>query len=161
MSAPAARAERLSLPIRRRVRARIAHQLAIRTGSPKLIARRSAAATRGREADISIPRVLSSQPQKACNHEYHDDYANDVKHFDPPTRSATSPAASDHIGIPSVADPNYPAQVAAQPTSMAQRARPMTLPAPRRTTEKRKTSGRGMWVVSEPTAAALLIICSS
>src|ERR1700682_4490395 len=81
MSAPAARAERLSLPIRRRVRARIAHQLAIRTGSPKLIARRSAAATRGREADISIPRVLSSQPQKACNHQYHDDNANDVKHF--------------------------------------------------------------------------------
>jgi hypothetical protein len=115
MSAPAARAERLSLPIRRRVRTRIAHQLAIRTGPPKLIARRSAAPTRGREADIGIPRALSAQPQKACNHEYHDDYANDVKHFDPPTRSVTLPAASDHIGIPGVGGRlgNYPAQVAA------------------------------------------------
>src|ERR1700737_1188716 len=115
MSAPAARAERLSLPIRRRVRTRIAPQLAIQTGPPKLIARRSAAPTGAREADIGIPRALSSQPQKACNHQYHDDYANDVKHFDPPTRSVTLPAASDHIGIPGVGGRlgNYPAQAAA------------------------------------------------
>ena len=110
MSAPAVKAERLSLPIRRRVRARIAHQLAIRTGPPKLIARRSAAPSRGREADIGIPRALSAQPQKACNHQYHDDYANDVKHFDPPTRAVTLPASSDHIGIPGVGGRlgNYP-----------------------------------------------------
>src|SRR6202011_3342693 len=81
MSSPAARAERLSLPIRRRVRTRIAHQLAIQTGPPRLIARRSAAPTGAREADIGIPRALSAQPQKACNHQYHDDNANDVKHF--------------------------------------------------------------------------------
>jgi hypothetical protein len=55
----------------------------------------------------------SAQPQKACNHEYHDDYTNDVKYFDPPTRSVTLPAASDHIGIPGVGGRlgNYQAQV--------------------------------------------------
>ena len=144
MSAPAARAERLSLPIRRRVRARIAHQLAIRTGPPKLIARRSAAPTRGGQADIGIPRALSAQPQKACDHKYHDDYANDVKHFDPPTRSVTLPAASDHIGIPGVGGRlgNYPAQVAAL-TNLVARTRASDDAAGakrRRTTEKRKNS---------------------
>jgi hypothetical protein len=105
----------LSLPIRRRARARIAHQLAIRTGPPKLIARRSAALTRGKEADIGIPRALSARPQKACYHEYHDDHANDVKHFDPLTPSATLRVAFDSIGIPAVGGRpgNYPAQLAA------------------------------------------------
>ena len=147
----------MSLPIRR-VRARIAHQLAIRTGPPKLIARRSAALTRGREGDIGIPRALSAQPQKACDHQYHDDYANDVKHFDPPTWSVTLPAASDHIGIPGVGGRlgNYPAQVAALTNGDGPDARPMTLLAPNAEELQRnaKQVGGGMWVVSEASADA-------